>query len=477
MLPLAFVDVETTGLSPSENRIAEVGVVTADGDRVERWTTLLAPSARAIDPSGNCAGERLPAFRQIASGLAARLDGRLLVAHNARFDLAFLRAEFERVGIAFMPQVLCTVALSRRLHPHLPHHDLDSLAERHGLAVATRHRALPDADLLWQWWQLVRRRCASEVLAQAIAALLEGPVLPAALDPRIIQRLPESPGAFVFRAEDGTPVFTGAAGNLKRHVENYFRVDRATRRALEFAHRIVDIHWRATRGLLGARLHATLLESELVAAGRADIGSAYAWHFNPEASPAMTIAPMSTDRDARTSDSFGIFATERRARNALIRLAATHRLCHGVLGIGASADARCGACPVDRSERRCADPLERRRQLLRVLPALRPLRVPAWPHPGPIGIRERSEMHVVDRWRFLGTARDESELHHLLDCRGGTFDLRQFRMLSRTLPRLPAARIIDLSSLVTESSDVQDRAVRSYSGAAAPSARARRAIA
>ena len=100
---LAFVDVETTGLSPTENRIAEIGVVTVDADgRVEHWTTLLRTSSRGerSAPLGSSPyGTRdAPCFSDIAADLARRLDGRLFVAHNARFDHAFLRAEFERWG-------------------------------------------------------------------------------------------------------------------------------------------------------------------------------------------------------------------------------------------------------------------------------------------------------------------------------------------------------------------------------------------
>src|SRR5437762_14191373 len=88
--PLAFVDVETTGFSPAENRIAEIGVVTVDGDRVDRWTTLIRTSQRGqlassivSEPGGL---DDAPSFSDIASDLAQRLSGRLLIAHNARFD-------------------------------------------------------------------------------------------------------------------------------------------------------------------------------------------------------------------------------------------------------------------------------------------------------------------------------------------------------------------------------------------------------
>ena len=57
----------------------------------------------------------MPSFSDIATDLAQRLSGRLMVAHNARFDHAFLRAEFDRVGVLFNPNVLCSVMLSRKL--------------------------------------------------------------------------------------------------------------------------------------------------------------------------------------------------------------------------------------------------------------------------------------------------------------------------------------------------------------------------
>src|SRR5207248_1386002 len=122
-------DVETTGLSPTLDRIAEIGVVTIDGDRIERWSTLVRSAASARTSSGDW--HDAPRFADIASELAQRLRGRVLLAHNARFDHAFIACEFERAGIAFEPEVVCTVMLSRKLFPQLARHDLDSLAQVH----------------------------------------------------------------------------------------------------------------------------------------------------------------------------------------------------------------------------------------------------------------------------------------------------------------------------------------------------------
>ena len=443
---LAFVDVETTGLSPTEDRIAEIGVVTVEDGCIERWTTLLQPSSRVgtSSASGSPLGgpHHAPRFRDIAVDLARRLDGHLLVAHNARFDYSFLKAEFERAGIFFQPDVVCSVMLSRRLDPGLRHHDMDALVACHALSVEERHRALPDADLVWQLWQVLSRQHSKERIADAIKALLAGPVLPPELDASLIERLPERPGTYVFHGEGHRPLVVGAAGNLKRHVLNYFRIDRATGRACEHAHRVRTITWRTTRGMLGARLQAATLDDVHFADSRRRLNApAFTLHLTPEVVPCVAIRPLEPSRD---ESSFGLFATERKARNMLSRLAREHRLCHQVLGIAAGAKAPCLACPGGGAATSCLGQARRRNELVRVMAALWPMRIPPWPHRGPVGIRERSDLHVVDQWQFLGTARCESEVHELLECRARAFDPRLYRLLRRTFSRLPAERIVDL---------------------------------
>ena len=447
---LAFVDVETTGLSPTENRVAEIGVVTVDDDgRVERWTTLLRTSSRGelSAPLGSSPhGTRdAPWFSDIAADLERRLEGRLFVAHNARFDYAFLRAEFERAGIAFHLDVVCSVMLSRHLCPDLAHHDMDSLAACHGFRVEERHRALPDADLVWQLWQALNRQHPKARIADAIRTLLSGPVLPPGLDASLIDRLPESPGAYVLYGEGGSPLVVAAAGNLKLHVRNYFRIDRATSKAFEYAHRIRNITWRATRGMLGAQLHAAMLDSVLFAHSKHRTNSpAFTLQLLPEAVPCVAIVPVNSRRSG--ADSYGLFATERKAQNELLRLATQHRLCHWLLGLPTKTKMPCAACRLDQRAPKCISKIGRKNDLIRLVAALWPLRVTAWRHPGPVGIRERSEIHIIDQWQFLGTARCESDVRSVLETRPGAFDPRLHRLLTRALSRLPPNRIIDLSA-------------------------------
>ncbi|HEY1460986.1 MAG TPA: exonuclease domain-containing protein [Casimicrobiaceae bacterium] len=441
---LAFVDVETTGLSPTIDRIAEIGVVTVEGECSDRWTTLVRTrSRRESERSASVSSAELhdaPAFSDIAAALAARLSGCLLIAHNARFDYAFLRAEFERAGIAFDAEVICTVMLSRELYPHEPRHDLDSLAARHRLSAVTRHRALPDAELLWRWWQTIHRQWPSALIDQKIARLLVAPILPAHLDASLIERMPEAPGVYALHADDERALVIAAAANLKRAVVNYFRTDHASARALEYSHRITDITWRVTAGVLGARLHAAALHAERTG-GRAE----YTWQFAPDAVPSISIVRVADRSDASTGDCFSWFASKRKAANALVRLARKHRLCHALLGVSGLAKDTCQACPVDQPVAACIGRVACKKQLMRVYAALDAQRRPRWPHRGPVGIRERSELHVVDAWRFLGTARNEADVHHLLEDRARGFDPRLYALLDRTLARLPPRRIVNLT--------------------------------
>jgi DNA polymerase-3 subunit epsilon len=174
---LAFVDLETTGSRADVDRITEVGVVQIEGDERREWSTLINPETPISDFIERLTGisddmvAHAPCFSEIAPGLSERLNGWLFVAHNARFDYGFLKAEFARVGIEFEPTVLCTVKLSRRLFPQHRKHNLDSLIERHGIRVDQRHRALGDARAIARFWQLIADEFESEMLHEAVRVL------------------------------------------------------------------------------------------------------------------------------------------------------------------------------------------------------------------------------------------------------------------------------------------------------------------
>lgn len=158
----AVVDVETTGAT---GRVIEIGIVQVRNRRIGRkFRTLLCPDRpvphrilrmTGIDPEEL---RRAPRFDEVAPIVRRHLDGRVFVAHNASFDLRFLRAEFGRIGETFDPEVLCTRFAMRRTFPHLGRYDLDTLARIFGLRIERRHRALDDAVAAAELLLLCTRR-------------------------------------------------------------------------------------------------------------------------------------------------------------------------------------------------------------------------------------------------------------------------------------------------------------------------------
>ena len=454
--PLAFVDVETTGVDPRVSRITEIGVVTVDGRRVREWSTVINPltrrQERSVAPQGitDAMRDDAPRFKDIAADLSQRLDGRLLVAHNARFDHGFLKSEFDRTGIDFAPRVLCSLMLSRRLYRDLPHHDLDSLMASHALTAPVRHRALHDAKLVWQFWQHIQGSLPRETVANAIASLLEGPLLPGHLDPSLIDRLPDMPGVYFLHGDDDEVLHAATASNLRIRVQSYFRLDLMSTKALAISHRIRNVTWRVTQGPLGARLQLALAAERSLPArkGRA-VRALHSWRFAPDETPCLSLVPLCGRSVRQESEPYGTFDSPRKASNAIRRIASQHRLCHSLLGLNEETCAACAdRCDDQRAD--CASGTTRLTHLTRAFSALRPLRVPAWPYPGPIGIREHRDVYVFDRWQYLGTARNSSEIHGVLTARTAEFDVKVFRLLLKALPRLDAKRVVSLASAVPE---------------------------
>jgi DNA polymerase-3 subunit epsilon len=151
----AVVDVETSGLSARRHRILQVAVVAvaADGTIVDRWSSYVRPRWGRVGPShihGLSARDlrRSPRFETIAPELAHRLDGAIVVAHNASFDWAFISRALRRAGVGH-PDAnrLCTMRLSRSLDPERQlSHRLADVTERYGVSLEHAHDARADAE-------------------------------------------------------------------------------------------------------------------------------------------------------------------------------------------------------------------------------------------------------------------------------------------------------------------------------------------
>ncbi|WP_251450896.1 histone-like nucleoid-structuring protein Lsr2 [Microbacterium sp. Marseille-Q6648] len=148
----AIIDVETTGLSPRQDRIVELAVVRVDseGQVVDEWSTRFNPEgpvgATHIHGITHNDVAGAPVFRDVAPHLIPFVAGVPIAAHNANFDLAFLRAEFQRAGwdAPWLP-AFCTLDGSRDYLPELDRRRLADCCWAAGVPLEHAHSALGDA--------------------------------------------------------------------------------------------------------------------------------------------------------------------------------------------------------------------------------------------------------------------------------------------------------------------------------------------
>lgn len=150
----AVVDVETTGLG-RDDRIVSAAVYRLDarGDVQDHWYSPVNPQRDPgpvwIHGLTSAMLDDAPLFPEIAATLAERLDGRVLVAHNAVFDWSMLAREYARANSAApVEHRLCTIVLSKELRLPLANHKLESLAAHYGVVQQRAHHALDDARVL-----------------------------------------------------------------------------------------------------------------------------------------------------------------------------------------------------------------------------------------------------------------------------------------------------------------------------------------
>jgi DNA polymerase-3 subunit epsilon len=269
------VDVETTGLRPGRAALCEIGAVRLEG-LVEAgvFQTFVDPGAPLPHAIGALTGLRDADLRGAPSaGAAVRRflafsGDAVLVAHNARFDLAFLGREVERLsGRRLAGPVIDTVALARRLlEGRVQRASLASLADFFGTSVRPCHRALSDAqataEILIGLVGLAQERGARSV---GDLCELAAPRRRRVYDKRTLAfGAPSRPGVYLFRGCGDQVLYVGRARDLRARLRSYFRSERQ-RPAVEAALAALErIEWR----VLGSELEAALEELRLIRALR-----------------------------------------------------------------------------------------------------------------------------------------------------------------------------------------------------------------
>ena len=230
------VDLETTGGSPTDSRITEVGAVKyVGGERVGTFQALVDPEM-PIPPFithltgiDDRAVAHEPPIQEILPAFLEFFRGSVFVAHNARFDFSFLNANLTRLDYAPLPfPPVCTARLARRVvWPDVPNVKLQTLARYFRTRTEPNHRALADAEacgeVLHGLLDLGGRLGILTLgdLHEAVRARGR----PHYGKIRLADHLPHAPGVYLFRGRDGQILYVGKSKDLRGRVKSYFYGD------------------------------------------------------------------------------------------------------------------------------------------------------------------------------------------------------------------------------------------------------------
>lgn len=173
-VPLMIFDFETTGLDTFNDHIIEIGALkTLRGQVIGEFSELIQPPVVVSELITQITGitpallEGKPRIAEILPKFLAFIEGSILVAHNADFDMAFLRTECQRLGIQISWPAFCTLKMARQIHPNLESRNLDTLAKHYGLTFEARHRSIGDCKVTNGVLQSMLKSC-SEATWQAM---------------------------------------------------------------------------------------------------------------------------------------------------------------------------------------------------------------------------------------------------------------------------------------------------------------------
>ena len=158
---LAFIDFETTGLSPEGgDRVIEVGIAVLEQGRiVKRYQSFINPQKRipyevvSLTGISDAMVRTAPNASEVMSEVLEFIGAAPLVAHNASFDKRFMDSELRRMNRQCANDFICSLRVARRVYPAAPNHKLATLVRLTGVQPAEQyHRALGDAEMTAGLW-------------------------------------------------------------------------------------------------------------------------------------------------------------------------------------------------------------------------------------------------------------------------------------------------------------------------------------
>jgi DNA polymerase-3 subunit epsilon len=443
----AIIDTETTGMRPPFSRVIDIGIIRVkNGKIVDTFQSLINPGTSIpsqITRITDITDSDLitaPSFDEVALRVEDILKDAVFVAHNAAFDYAFIKAEFNRIGMAFKAPTLCTVRLSRALYPHERSHSLDSIINRHNLHISERHRAYPDARAVYDFLDITTRSIESKKLKQAVENVLGSSL--GRVPKEAFKELSDSSGVYFFHGPDQELLYIGKSKHIRTRVRSHFSAQ--SPRSHHIQNETASIHTVETSGELSALiLESALIKQQNPLYNRALVKrkSLVVVYRTEDTDGYDTLQLKHTSSMHADPAILGVFRSQSQAKNTVRTIARQHGLCEKRLGLEKNG-AECFARQLGTCDGACLGAISTEVFNTRLEKAFESRRLKVWPYKGVVLITEQKDensgtLFFIDNWSLKGAYRYEDENYSPLVENGGGFDYDTYKILVRFM-RNPA---------------------------------------
>lgn len=460
---IAFVDIETTGMRSSYDRIIEIGILRVeDNELVQTFKSLINPQTYIPKEITSLTGitshqlENAPTFRAVKDEIIEILADCTFVAHNVRFDYGFIKHELMREHVTYNAKHFCTVRLSRLLYPHWERHNLDAVIKECNLQCESRHRAFDDAKVLYEFYNHIQKTFPHARFVEAVAKTMKKPSLPIKLPMKELEKLPDKPGVYIFYGNTPNenpksdpsanelnskhvPLYIGKSINIRNRVLSHFSSDIASPTEMKISQQIESIETITTAGELGALFLESRLIKEMLPLynKRSRIKHeliAIKSQLNQLGYKECYLEPITVISPNNLENFLGFFRSRRQAKAFLADKAKEHRLCEKYLGLEKTSTG-CFAYRLGRCKGACVKNEKSEIYNLRLETAMLGTKILPWPFTGSIiieeeGIDGKKEYFVIDNWCYVGNVSVDAEGNMKDDrIQDVTFDLDMYKIL------------------------------------------------
>jgi DNA polymerase-3 subunit epsilon len=337
----AILDIETTGGSPTTEKITEIAIYFHNGEKVvDEWSTLINPEKPIpyfITGLTGITNEMVadsPRFYEIAKELVQLTENHTIVGHNVNFDYSFIKSEFKRLGFAYDRKTLCTVKLSRKILPGYKSYSLGKICKELGIEIHDRHRAAGDALATVKLFEMLR----DSQNGNGELDLISEPAgryknLNENLTVNDIENIPEECGTYYFFDEKQQLLYIGKSKNIRHRVLSHLG-NATSKRAIEMKQRIHSISFELT----GSELIALLKESKEIKDlkpmyNRAQKRTSFYWGLYTGKDEYGYITFRLQKISETADDPVTCYNSKKEAREAVTRMVERNWLCQKLTGL------------------------------------------------------------------------------------------------------------------------------------------------